>query len=148
MRKCSSPTTTLLRWRSINPLWFIFYHPRSTDFEEKIESRGSVIRLFVSCHVTEANCHASRQTNVPRFMGFLFVVSNVIHLFPPLSLRAAARFRVGLRNAEHFRLDSLDGSGLENLHNFRAPLVFKGKLHVVLATSSKFCISEQRLGKI
>ena len=33
----SSPTTTPLRWRSINPLWFIFYHPRSTDFEEKIE---------------------------------------------------------------------------------------------------------------
>ena len=33
----SSPTTTRLRWRSINPLPFIFYHPRSTDFEEKIE---------------------------------------------------------------------------------------------------------------
>ena len=32
-----SPTTTPLRWRSINPLRFIFYHPRSTDFEEKIE---------------------------------------------------------------------------------------------------------------
>ena len=26
-----------LRWWSINPLWFIFYHPRSIDFEEKIE---------------------------------------------------------------------------------------------------------------
>ena len=33
----SSPTTTRLRWRSINPLRFMFYHPRSTDFEEKIE---------------------------------------------------------------------------------------------------------------
>ena len=31
----SSPTTTPLRWRSINPLPSIFYHPRSTDFEEK-----------------------------------------------------------------------------------------------------------------
>ena len=26
-----------LRWRSINPLQFIFYHARSTDFKEKIE---------------------------------------------------------------------------------------------------------------
>ena len=26
-----------LRWRSINPLRFIFYHPPSTEFEEKIE---------------------------------------------------------------------------------------------------------------
>ena len=33
----SSPTTTSLRWRSINPLRFIFYHPCSTDFEGKIE---------------------------------------------------------------------------------------------------------------
>ena len=33
----SSLTNTLLRWRSINPLRFIFYHPGSTDFEEKIE---------------------------------------------------------------------------------------------------------------
>ena len=33
----SSPTTTLLRWRSINPPRFIFIHARSTDFEEKIE---------------------------------------------------------------------------------------------------------------
>ena len=32
-----SPTPTLLRWRSINPPRFFFYHPRSTDFEEKIE---------------------------------------------------------------------------------------------------------------
>ena len=31
----SCPTTTPLRWRSINPLPSIFYHPRSTDFEEK-----------------------------------------------------------------------------------------------------------------
>ena len=29
--------STPLRWRSINPTWFIFYHARSTDFEEKIE---------------------------------------------------------------------------------------------------------------
>ena len=33
----SSPTPTPLRWRSINPLRFIFYNARSTDFEEKIE---------------------------------------------------------------------------------------------------------------
>ena len=33
----SSPTTTPLHWRSINPLRFIFYHLRLTDFEEKIE---------------------------------------------------------------------------------------------------------------
>ena len=36
-RTRTSPTTTPLRWRSINPLRFKFYHPRSTDFEEKIE---------------------------------------------------------------------------------------------------------------
>ena len=28
---------TPLRRRSINPLWFIFYHPRSKNFEEKME---------------------------------------------------------------------------------------------------------------
>ena len=28
---------TPLHWRSINPLQFIFYHPRSADFEEGIE---------------------------------------------------------------------------------------------------------------
>ena len=28
---------------------------------------------FLSCHVREANCHASRQTNVPPFMGFLLI---------------------------------------------------------------------------
>ena len=33
--KEKSPTTIPLRWRSINPLRFIFYHP--TDFEKKIE---------------------------------------------------------------------------------------------------------------
>ena len=31
------PHPTPLRWRSINPPRFIFYHARSTDFEEKIE---------------------------------------------------------------------------------------------------------------
>ena len=31
------PTTTPLHWRSINPLWLIFHHPRSADFKEKIE---------------------------------------------------------------------------------------------------------------
>ena len=36
-KNSSSPTTTPLCWRSINPLQFIFYHPRSTNFEEKIE---------------------------------------------------------------------------------------------------------------
>ena len=40
---------------------------------------------------------------------------------------AAARFGVGRRNAEHFRLDR---SGIENLYNFRAPLVLKAKLSV------------------
>ena len=39
----SSPTPTPLRWRSINPLRFIFHHARSTDVEEKIG--GSVNRL-------------------------------------------------------------------------------------------------------
>ena len=33
------PTTTPLRWLLINPLRFIFYHPRSTDFEENIGGR-------------------------------------------------------------------------------------------------------------
>ena len=33
--KKKNPTTIPLRWRSINPLRFTFYHP--TDFEEKIE---------------------------------------------------------------------------------------------------------------
>ena len=28
---------TPLHWRSINPLRFIFYHPRSVDFEKEIE---------------------------------------------------------------------------------------------------------------
>ena len=37
VRERKIPTTTLLRWRSINPLRFIFYHPRSTHFQEKIE---------------------------------------------------------------------------------------------------------------
>ena len=35
--KASTPTP--LCWRSINPPQFIFYHERSTDFEEKV--RGS-----------------------------------------------------------------------------------------------------------
>ena len=63
---------------------------------------------------------------------------------PSTPLMVGSPFRVGRRNAEHFRLDM---AGLENLHNFRAPLVLKAKLSVVLATSSKFCISEQRLEK-
>ena len=33
------PTTAPLHWLSINPLRFIFYNPRSTDFEENIEGR-------------------------------------------------------------------------------------------------------------
>ena len=37
-----------LRWRSMNPLRFIFYHPRSTVFEEKIENKGSVNRLTLT----------------------------------------------------------------------------------------------------
>ena len=31
------PTPTPLRWRSINPPRLVFYHARSTYFEEKIE---------------------------------------------------------------------------------------------------------------
>ena len=58
---------------------------------------------------------------------------------------ASARFGVGRRNAIHFTLARLR---LENLRNFRAPLVFKAKFSAVLATSRKFCISEKRLGKI
>ena len=48
----SSPTTTPLHWRSINPLRFIFYHPRLTDFEEKIEGlwTGSEKKFFLSSH--------------------------------------------------------------------------------------------------
>ena len=34
-------TTTALRWRSINLLRFIFYLPRSTDFEEKSGDQSS-----------------------------------------------------------------------------------------------------------
>ena len=34
-RKITSPTPTPLRWRSINPPRFTFYHARSTDFEDK-----------------------------------------------------------------------------------------------------------------
>ena len=33
----SSLTATPLRWWSINPVLFVFYHPRATDFEEKME---------------------------------------------------------------------------------------------------------------
>ena len=36
--------------------------------------------------------------------------------------------------------------GARNLQKFGAPLVFQAKFFAVLATSSKFCISEQRLG--
>ena len=44
------------------------------------------------------------------------------------------------------KLETQDMAGLENLHNFRAPLVFK--FSVVLANSNKFCFSEQRFAKI
>ena len=74
-------------------------------------------------------------------------LSRSLKCYPSLSPTpqgAAARFGVGRRDARHFRLAR---SGLENLHNFRAPLVFKAKFSAVLATSSKFCISEQRLSK-
>ena len=51
----SSPTTTPLRWRSINPLRFIFYHPGSTDFEEKIkareQARESTSSIFAFCRI-------------------------------------------------------------------------------------------------
>ena len=44
----SSPTPTPLRWRSINPLRFIFHHPRSTDFEQKIlEGSFTVLRYHL-----------------------------------------------------------------------------------------------------
>ena len=49
----SSPTTTPLRWQPINPLRFIFYHPRSTDFQEKKEGLwtgyGCLKKLFHYC---------------------------------------------------------------------------------------------------
>ena len=35
--RCARKKNTPLRWRSINPPRFIFYHARSTNFEEKIE---------------------------------------------------------------------------------------------------------------
>ena len=38
--ECAS-TTTPLRWQLINPMRFIFHHPRSTDSEEKIEGLGT-----------------------------------------------------------------------------------------------------------
>ena len=35
--RCARKKNTPLRWRSINPPRFIFYHARSTNLEEKIE---------------------------------------------------------------------------------------------------------------
>ena len=52
----TSPTTTPLRWRSIKPLRFIFYHPCSTDFEEK--TRGSVNSLLLR-HGLAMQCKCS-----------------------------------------------------------------------------------------
>ena len=42
-KNSSSPTATPLSWRSINPLRFIFYHPRSADFEEKVGSANRLV---------------------------------------------------------------------------------------------------------
>ena len=47
----SSPTTTPLRRRSINPPRFIFHHVRSTDFEEKMDR--SVSRLVLNLQFNE-----------------------------------------------------------------------------------------------
>ena len=46
------PPLPLLRWRSINPLRFIFYHPCSTDFEENRRS----VSLFSSSITTTHLC--------------------------------------------------------------------------------------------
>ena len=46
----SSPTTTPFHWRSINPLRFIFYHPRLTDFEEKNRRSVNRLRKILSSH--------------------------------------------------------------------------------------------------
>ncbi|CAH3037257.1 unnamed protein product, partial [Porites lobata] len=52
-----------------------------TIYTQKLEDQNSNQQIvsvwtdssaFLSRHVTEANCRASRQTNVPSFMGFLF----------------------------------------------------------------------------
>ena len=42
------------------------------DSNRQIVSVWTDSSAFLSRHVTEANCRASRQTNVPSFMGFLF----------------------------------------------------------------------------
>ena len=47
------PLRTPLRWRSINPSRFTFYHPRSTDFEEKIEG----LWTGYVCPITRENNH-------------------------------------------------------------------------------------------
>ena len=52
----SSPTSTPLRWRSINPLLFIFYHLRLTDFEvceqattQCASQTGSILQTQTHC---------------------------------------------------------------------------------------------------
>ena len=42
-----------LRWRSINPLWFMFYRSRLTDFKEKMGGGGSVNRLAKLVKLTQ-----------------------------------------------------------------------------------------------
>ena len=60
----------------------------------------------------------------------------------PTPSRGRSPFRGGTKKRMTFQTSR---SRLENLRNFR---VFKEKFFAVLATSSRFCISEQRLGKI
>ena len=73
-RTSAERDTTPLRWRPINPLRFIFYHSRSTDFKEKKKARvvdsayergGDArrlaqrckFRILVSLRVFWAKCH-------------------------------------------------------------------------------------------
>ena len=39
---------TPLLWRSINPLRFTFYHPRSTDFEKEIEGLRQETHIIIT----------------------------------------------------------------------------------------------------
>ena len=93
------------RWVALNFCQFLgpsFHHVR---FEYDYE--------FVTCILKKLTLRGKK------------VLSRSLKCYPSLSPSpqgAAARFRVGRRNAQHFRLAR---SGLENLRNFRAPLVFK-----------------------
>ena len=55
---------------------FLIHKSWRTESTEKVIGKkyqsGPIASALLSCHVREANCHASKQTNVPPFMGFLF----------------------------------------------------------------------------